>query len=261
MRTTVRDVMDTDVVSIGPKTPFKEIARLLVLPEVSALPVIEDDRVVGIVSETDLAHNEEFGPGDSGDDYREPVWARLRHSLSSAPGKARAERASGLMARNVVTAHLEDSIVVAARAMDHHDVKQLPVVDGHGRLIGLLSRRDLLRVFARSDRNISWDISAAFIDAPAWLGTRHIRFTVDGGVVTLEEGRAAQSLHHNQPARLRGGRCRGCAQRAHLGNRRHPIDKGPCPIASRCSLVVGAGLLAPPGEPDLRGKCAAPSLE
>ncbi|WP_046470303.1 CBS domain-containing protein [Allosalinactinospora lopnorensis] len=197
MNRTVRDVMTPDVVSTSSETPIKDIARLMLWRDVSALPVVEGGRVVGIVSETDLVHHEEFAPERPGDEYHEPMRARLRRTLGSrgsAQRKARAENARELMTRDVVTVGPEETVVAAARVMARHDVKQLPIVDERGHLAGMLSRRDLLRVFVRPDGDIARDIGAAFAVAPAWLDPGRIRFSVDDGVVSLE-GRVEQHSH------------------------------------------------------------------
>ncbi|MBB6171930.1 CBS domain-containing protein [Nocardiopsis mwathae] len=203
MTATVRDVMTTDVVTIGPDTAFKDIANCIITKNVAALPVVDRGRVVGVVSESDLVHKAEFQPeGDEGhldSGYREPMRAWLRHALggvggASARDKALAEKADRLMSRNVVTAHPDASVVQAARVMDRYDVKQLPVVDEHGHLVGIVSRRDLLRVFVRKDADIARDVGTALGRAPRWLEPGSISFTVQDGMVTLE-GRLEQHSH------------------------------------------------------------------
>lgn len=200
MTATVREVMTPDVVSIAPETPFKEIARRIVDDHAPALPVVADGRVVGIVSETDLLHKEEFKTeGPTEDEYRTPLRSRLRRTLGttgSVRDKAEAETASGLMSQKLVTVHPEDSVVAAARAMDRFDVRQLPVVDRSGILLGLVSRRDLLRVFVRADEDVARDIGTEIAEAPAWLEAGRLHFTVNDGTVTIE-GRLEQHSHCN----------------------------------------------------------------
>ncbi|WP_046468530.1 CBS domain-containing protein [Allosalinactinospora lopnorensis] len=194
----VREVMTTDVLSIGPESSVKEVARLMVARGVSALPVVEDDRVVGIVSETDLVRHGEFvseGPED--EDDRVPLQTRLRRGLGAAGSvqdRTRTESAVGLMTRKVVTTGPEETVVAVARAMERHDLKQLPVVDERGRLMGMISRRDLLRVFVRPDEDIARDIGTALAAVPAWLDAGRIRFQVDDGAVTIE-GRLEHRSH------------------------------------------------------------------
>ncbi|ASU84245.1 hypothetical protein CDO52_16880 [Nocardiopsis gilva YIM 90087] len=203
MTATVRDVMTTDVVTISRDTTFKEIANCIIAKNVAALPVVDGGRVVGLVTETDLVHKAEFQPegdqGQFGGGYREPLRAWLRHALGAAGGgssrdKALAEKADRLMSPNVVTVRHDATVVTAARLMDRHDVKQLPVVDEHQHLLGIVTRRDLLRVFVRSDEDIARDVGAALSRAPGWLEAGDIHFTVADGMVTVE-GRVEQHSH------------------------------------------------------------------
>ena len=72
---TVREVMTTEVFSVAQETDYRNVAETLLERQVSALPVTDGDgRVVGVVSEEDLLHKEEFAGGD----YRPPLRARLR---------------------------------------------------------------------------------------------------------------------------------------------------------------------------------------
>ncbi|WP_017570208.1 CBS domain-containing protein [Nocardiopsis halotolerans] len=152
---TVRDVMTAEVFSVTEDTGYREVAEALVTHGVSALPVTNGEgRVVGVVSEGDLLHKEEF----TGGDYDPPLRARLRARLGaggSAGDKAAARNATELMTRPAVTVASDASVVLAARLMERHGVKQMPVVDGDGNLIGIVSRRDLLSVFVREDDDIA----------------------------------------------------------------------------------------------------------
>ncbi|ADH66547.1 MULTISPECIES: CBS domain-containing protein [Nocardiopsis] len=152
---TVSDVMTTEVFSVTGDTGYREIAEMLVTHGVSALPVTNGEGcVVGVVSDEDLLHKEEF----TGGDYAPPLRARLRARLGSggsAGDKATARNAAELMTGPAVTVSSDASVVLAARLMERHGVKQLPVVDGDGHLLGIVSRRDLLSVFVREDEDIA----------------------------------------------------------------------------------------------------------
>ncbi|MFD6325866.1 CBS domain-containing protein [Streptomyces sp. NPDC058442] len=145
----VRDVMSDAVVRIQGGTPFKEIAHLLLEYDITAVPVVDaEDRPVGVVSEADLLHKM-WGrqEGDAG----EP-------GVESRPEKAWATDAAGLMTSPALCAAEDWSVVDAARVMARHGIKRLLVVDGAGRLRGVVSRSDLLRVFVREDRAIRTEI-------------------------------------------------------------------------------------------------------
>lgn len=196
MARTARDVMTTDVATVAPDTAYKELARLMVSHDVSALPVVDGGKVVGIVSETDMLHKEEYKPQDYGEEYVSPLRARLRRKLGSSGRvreKAAAERAEQLMTTRVTTVHVDATIVAVARLMDRFDVKQVPVVDERDHLLGLVSRRDLLGVFVRSDDDILRDVVAAIERVPAWIEPSDLSFTAMEGVVRVE----GQLRHHS----------------------------------------------------------------
>jgi CBS-domain-containing membrane protein len=190
MRITVKDVMTTDVVSVNGNTPFKDIAELLIERGISAVPVVDDgNHVVGVVSEADLLCKEEFREQYYGDGYQPPLRVRLRHRLAQEGGdsrrKAAGDTASGLMTAPAVSISSRTSTVMAARLMDEHDVKRLVVVDERGRLVGIVSRRDLLKEFVRADSDILREIREDVLERSLWLETLGIRVKVDQGVVTL----------------------------------------------------------------------------
>ncbi|MFI9201109.1 CBS domain-containing protein [Streptomyces sp. NPDC053048] len=140
----VGDLMTRSVVRVQRGTLFTEIVHVLHEHDITAVPVVDDeDRPVGVVSEADLLAKASKQP--------DPLDAR-------ALAKHEATTAEGLMTSPAVCARPDWSVVEAARAMEEHRVKRLPVVDGTGRLVGLVSRGDLLRVFLRTDRAIREEI-------------------------------------------------------------------------------------------------------
>lgn len=190
MRTNVRDVMTADVVAVREDTSFKKAAELLVNHEVNALPVVdEEDRVLGVVSATDLAHKAEFKALGYADDYTPPMRARLRRFLAAQQDagerKATGVRVADVMTAPPVTVAPESSIIIAARLMERHGVHRLPVVDSVGKLTGIVTRRDLLRVFTRSDEELKRIIRADLGRYTGWLDPGKIQTAVDDGVVTL----------------------------------------------------------------------------
>ncbi|WP_432065215.1 CBS domain-containing protein [Streptomyces sp. C10-9-1] len=148
---TVGEVMTREVVTLAPGTPAGQAARLLAARRVGAAPVLdEEDRVVGVVSRGDLAPGRRDRPGGTGTGTaREP---------SGAEGAAEGPTVRQVMAAPAVTVHPEQRVAVAARAMERRGVDRLPVVDEADRIIGIVTRRDLLRVFLRSDAEILADV-------------------------------------------------------------------------------------------------------
>ncbi|MDL2076255.1 CBS domain-containing protein [Streptomyces sp. GXMU-J15] len=144
----VRDVMSDAVVRVQGGTPFKEIAHLLQEYDITAVPVVDDqDRPLGVVSEADLLHKMRSVQDDT--DTPE---------ATAPPDKARATDAAGLMTSPPLCAREDWSVVEAARMMAEHGVKRLLVTGDDGRLIGVVSRSDLLRVFLRTDQAIRREI-------------------------------------------------------------------------------------------------------
>ncbi|MFF5211078.1 CBS domain-containing protein [Streptosporangium sp. NPDC000396] len=179
MHVTVKDVMTWRVISVGEDTCFKNITELLITHAISAVPVVDGDgHVIGIVSEADLLHKEEFREQFHGENYRPPGQRR-------GADKARGEVARELMTAPVVTVSMDAPVVAASRLMEHHGVKRLPVVDGRGRLVGVLSRHDVLKVFVRSDRDIEREIRVDVLTRSLWMDTSRVHVAVQDGVVTL----------------------------------------------------------------------------
>ncbi|MDQ1006604.1 CBS domain-containing protein [Streptomyces sp. PKU-EA00015] len=156
----VADLMTPEAVSVQRGTVFKEIARLLDEFGITAVPVIDDDgRPVGVVSEADLLRRHTSGTGS--------------------------DTAEGLMTSPAVVARPEWSAVEAARVMEDRHIKRLPVVDGSGQLIGVVSRSDLLQLFLRRDRAIQEEIVEDVLGGTLGVSPAAVTVQVDEGRVTL----------------------------------------------------------------------------
>ncbi|MER5479677.1 CBS domain-containing protein [Streptomyces sp. NPDC002734] len=185
-QTKVGAVMTTDVVRARKDTPFKEVARLLAEHRISGLPVVDDeDHVVGVVSETDLMVHQAQSP-----DGWEPPAPKLRlpsmtPTARRHAAKGRARTAGGLMTASPVTVHAEDSVVQAARTMVQRHVDRLPVIDEEDRLVGIVTRHDLLRVFLRTDEGLREEVLREVLGRGLWLSPQSVEVSVSQGVVTL----------------------------------------------------------------------------
>ncbi|HEX6198334.1 MAG TPA: CBS domain-containing protein [Jiangellaceae bacterium] len=172
--------MTSEVVTVPVRASFKEVVRLLDENAVSALPVLDDkDRLVGVVSEADLLPKEEYRDGTE----RLRRLARLRHRRELA--KATGDEAGDLMSSPAVTIDPDATLAEAARRLVDESVKRLPVVDNSGRLVGIVSRADLIESFLRPDVAIGEEVRTV-IDSRVLLteyGTVEVH--VDEGVVTL----------------------------------------------------------------------------
>ncbi|MDK1472239.1 CBS domain-containing protein [Streptomyces sp. 549] len=181
----IASVMTRDVVAVERGTPLKEAADLLARHRVSGLPVVdEDEQVLGVVSLTDLTLRQ-AGQGidpPAGWVARLSRGARRDHALRA---KAGARTAGELMSSPAVTVGPRQTVVDAARLMAAHNVERLPVIDEEGRLTGIVTRRDLLGVFLRSDEEIRREVIDEVLVRALWLPPQYLRVDVREGVVTL----------------------------------------------------------------------------
>ncbi|MCF3103189.1 CBS domain-containing protein [Streptomyces roseoverticillatus] len=176
---TVDELMTKKVVSVGPETPFKEIVKELAQNDVTAVPVVDAaNRVVGVVSEGDLMCKSA--------DQTDP-FGRIPVPCLEAWERARAEgtRAEELMSVPAVCARPEWNVVEAARLMAVEGVRRLPVVDEADRLVGIVSRGDLLRIFLRDDRAIREEIVHDLLERTLGLAPSAVAADVTEGQVTL----------------------------------------------------------------------------
>lgn len=185
--TRVGAVMTTDVVAAEYGTPFKEVVRRLGNHRISGLPVIdEDDKVIGVISETDLMLHQTRA-GGSGSAWA--VWTDRLRGLSRRvrreAARSRARTAGGVMSSPAVTVRADATVTEAARLMTQHGVERLPVVDEEDRLAGIVTRRDLLQVFLRTDDDIRREVQKEVLGNTLWLAPQAISVTVEDGVVTL----------------------------------------------------------------------------
>jgi CBS domain-containing protein len=174
----VRDLMTTDVVTVAPETSLKEVAELFVGRGISGVPVVEDGRVVGVVSERDFL----FKEGSSIDSGR-GFFARLM----DGPGtvlKIEARSAGDSMSLPAVTIGPGRTVAEAARLMLDKAISRLPVVDD-GRLVGIITESDLVRAFARTDEEIRREIREDAILATLWESPDDFEIAVHDGHVTI----------------------------------------------------------------------------
>jgi CBS domain-containing protein len=175
----VSDVMTTSVVTVDRITPYQEIDRLLTEHRISGMPVLKMGReVVGVVTEGDLLAAEDE--------------TNRRARMASSAGRRRLFRkqphvsltAGTLMTTPAVTIGPDATIPGAARLMNTHHIGRLPVVDQDGKLVGIVSRRDLLSLFLRPDAELVHDVRQVLDEIPV-ADPEDVAVAVHHGVVTL----------------------------------------------------------------------------
>jgi CBS-domain-containing membrane protein len=193
---TVRDVMTTEVVTVDRITPYKEIAGLLAKHKISAVPVLTMGRhVAGVVSEADLltAQDQRARKARTGRGDHLP-WSRSRQHPRLT--------AEELMTSPAVTIHPDAPIPRAASLMHAHHVKRLPVVDPEGKLLGIVSRRDLLTVFLRQDEQIAGEVRELLTEI-LFADPAALSVGVHNGVVVLTGQPTAADVHELVPVAVR----------------------------------------------------------
>lgn len=178
----VQDVMTHLVVMLHPQETVHEAARRLAQNDISGAPVVEDGEVVGIVSESDLIRA--VMPATDGVPRGSvfDVLAALRRGRPH--DHHHATSVADIMSRVVFDVSPTASIWKAASIMERRGIKRLPVIDDDHRLVGIVSRGDVVRAMAKGDEQIRTDV----IEAISVLGGDTIaglRVDVRDGIVTL----------------------------------------------------------------------------
>lgn len=180
----VREVMTTPAVTVTAGTPFPDLVDCLLTRGITGVPVVDDaGTLVGIVTDGDLVPKEAYGG------HKRRLLELLADLVSGGETrwvvKARGRTAEHLMSRNVTTIGPDADLRTAARRMVESGVKRLPVVDGAERVLGIVSRRDLLQVLHRSDEEIRAEIEGMLADPRRAPDDLDVAVTVEDGVVTL----------------------------------------------------------------------------
>lgn len=148
------DIMTAQVITVNPNTAVRHIAALLFKHRISAVPVLENGKLVGIVSEADLLHRHEIGT--EGTARSSSWWLQLLSADRSVAEyvKSHATRARDIMTKDVISVAPDTPIAQIARLLEKHGVKRVPVLQG-GRLVGIVSRSNLVQALATSSRDMN----------------------------------------------------------------------------------------------------------
>jgi CBS domain-containing protein len=180
---TVGDVMTRSVVSVRSWTPLKEVAQLLIERRISGLPVVDDDgALLGVVSEGDFLMKEQGAQA-----IRHRPLARIfgeSQESRSRLAKLEAATAGEAMTTPAITIAPGRHITEAAAVMTARGVNRLPVVDG-GRLVGIVTRADLVRAYVRSDAELAATIRDDVLLRILWLDPAQFTVVVEDGVASI----------------------------------------------------------------------------
>jgi CBS-domain-containing membrane protein len=187
------DVMTHDVVTVRADTTVKEIAEILLAKGISGVPVVDEvGALLGIVSEGDLLHRVE-----NETERRRSWWLELfadRERMAQDFIKSHARKAGDVMTRHVVTVKPDTSLGAVSTLLEKYKIKRVPVVDG-GKIVGIISRANLLRALVRVGEGVTNGASVADsslhasvmaqLAANAWADTSQINVLVNDGGVEL----------------------------------------------------------------------------
>jgi len=143
-RVPVKDLMTTSVVSVKRNADLHEAAQLLSENRISGMPVVDDNnRVIGVVSETDVLMLAGM--------KKEHTFKDILRTILGEPMPARSggNKVEDVMSFPPVTSNENDRVVEVAKILDERRIKRMPVVDIEGKLLGIVSRADIVRAIGR----------------------------------------------------------------------------------------------------------------
>lgn len=210
------DVMTTKVISVSPECSIQEVADILAVHKISAVPVISQERLVGSIGEDDLLRRTEIqtdGPPRS-------WWQRLLTSndaIAEDYVRCHSTHVSDLMQRKVLTVAQKTPLTRVAELLRHDGTKWMPVIN-ESEVVGIVTRGDIVRalararkrqaIFLRSDQEICDEIVETLAHE-SWLISGTTRVNVKAGIVLFEgafrcdgERKASVILAENIPGVL-----------------------------------------------------------
>lgn len=177
----IRDIMSTDVVTVSPELSLHEVARILSERRFSGLPVVDDDgRCIGVVSEADVLVKQ-LGPKAP----RRPIeWILGMRPDTEEERRRAAATAREAMTAPPITVGPDRPVRIAADLMVRHGVNRLPVVED-GKLVGIVTRADLVRAYLRLDEEIASTVRRDILEQTMLLDASAFEIEVDEGAVRI----------------------------------------------------------------------------
>jgi len=178
----IKDVMTEDVLTVTTAASLKDTAQLLADLGISGMPVVNDEHeLVGVISEADILYKERGPERRHGGSF---AWLFFPELLDT--NRLGARTAGEAMSTPAVTIGPNRPVNEAAGLMLDEAVNRLPVVDDDGKLIGIVTRADLVRAFTRTDAEIEEEIRKELVSRTFWLEPTEVEIRVERGEVTVE---------------------------------------------------------------------------
>lgn len=176
----IEQIMTTTVTTVTPDTLLKDVARLLTSQRISGVPVCDaDGAVLGVVTEADILRKEQgYAPEPGG------LLGWLFEKADAEGARMLARTAAEAMTSPALTIAPDASVFDAARVMTTRGINRLPVVS-EGRLVGIVSRADLVRAFHRTDDEIERELNDDVLLHTLWVSPNDVHVAVHDGVVEL----------------------------------------------------------------------------
>ncbi len=178
----IKDVMTDDVLTVSTSATLKETAQLLADLGISGMPVVDaEGKLAGVISEADILYKERGHDRRHGGSF---AWLFFPELLDTS--KLDARTAGEAMSAPAVTISPDRPVNEAAGLMLDEAINRLPVVDHDGKLIGIVTRADLVRAFTRTDAEIEDEIRKELVSRTFWLEPTEVEIRVVHGDVTIE---------------------------------------------------------------------------
>jgi len=175
-----RELMSTPVITVHPEASLKEVTKRMVDRRVSGVPVVDHSgRLMGIISESDLVATLEPAVKEQG---LMGLLDHLAHAARTDP-KLRARSAAEVMVPRVVTAGPDASVRELVHLMTIHGVNRIPIVETD-RLVGIVTRADILRTLVRPDKAITEDVRWRVLH-DLWIDPTGLTISTRDGIVTI----------------------------------------------------------------------------
>jgi CBS domain-containing protein len=153
---TANDIMPQGVPSVAPETTVAEVLRLMVDHDVAGLAVVEDDEIIGIITESDVVQRQADVDAPTPVPFLDAIFvADAGRAYEDEVRRALAIDARMMMSSPVTSIRHDATLEEIATVMIDLDVHPLPVVDDEDRYMGVVSRRDLVRVIAALENRVS----------------------------------------------------------------------------------------------------------